>query len=47
MSNPYRSLAGEIRRRRMTTRAQDQDRRTGLSGMIGALFARADTQRAA
>ena len=47
MSNPYRALAGEIRRRRLTTRAQDQDRRTGLSGMIGALFARADTQRAA
>jgi len=47
MSNPYRSLAGEIRRRRLTSRAQDVDRRTGLSGMIGALFARADTQRAA
>jgi hypothetical protein len=47
MSNPYRALAGEIRRRRLTTHAQDQDRRTGLSGMIGALFARTDTQRAA
>jgi hypothetical protein len=47
MSNPYRALAGEIRRRRLTARGQDQDRRTGLSGMIGALFARADSQRAA
>lgn len=47
VANPYRELAGEIRRRRLTSRAQDQDRRTGLSGIIGALFARADTQRAA
>lgn len=47
MSNPYRALAGEIRRRRLTTRAQHQDRRTGLSAMIGSLFARVDTQRAA
>lgn len=47
MSNPCRALASEIRRRRLTSRAQDQDRRTGLSGIIGSLFARADSQRAA
>jgi hypothetical protein len=47
MANPYRALAGEIRRRRLTSRAQEQDRRSGLSGIIGALFSRDDAQRAA
>ncbi len=46
MANPYRALAGEIRRRRLTARGQEQDRRTGLSGVIGALFARADARAA-
>ncbi len=45
MSNPYKALAGEIRRRRVAE--HEQDRRGGISAVFGALFARADAQRAA
>jgi hypothetical protein len=47
MNNPYKALAIEIRRRRMAERAREQERRSGLSAVFGALFARADAQRAA
>ncbi len=45
MANPYKALAGEIRRRRVAER--EQDRRTGIAAVFGALFTRADAQRAA
>jgi hypothetical protein len=47
MSNPYKALAIEIRRRRMAERERERERRTGLSAVFGALFAKADAQRAA
>jgi hypothetical protein len=46
-ANPYRSLASEIRRRQAAAQVVDQDRRSGLSAVIGALFARQDEQTAA
>jgi hypothetical protein len=46
-ANPYRSLANEIRRRQAAAQVVDQDRRSGLSAVIGALFARQDEQTAA
>jgi hypothetical protein len=46
-ANPYRSLANEIRRRQAAAQVADQDRRSGLSAVIGALFARQDEQTAA
>lgn len=47
MSNPYRALAGEVRRHRMTSHARQHTRRSSLTEVIGALFSRTDTQRAA
>jgi hypothetical protein len=46
-ANPYRALASEIRRRLAAAQVADQDRRSGLSAVIGALFARQDEQTAA
>jgi hypothetical protein len=43
-ANPYRALANEIRRRQT---AEVQNRRHGLSAVIGALFTRQDAQTAA
>jgi hypothetical protein len=47
MANPYRALAGEIRRHRMTSRALEKERRTSLSDVIGALFSRTSENRRA
>jgi hypothetical protein len=47
MANPYKTLAGEIRRRRMTSKARTFRERSGLSGVFGALFSRADARSAA
>lgn len=46
MANPYKTLAGEIRRRRMTSKARGM-RNSGLSGMFGALFSKPDERSAA
>ena len=43
-ANPYKSLAGEIRRRRGN---REQDRRSGLGGIFGALFSKVDAEEAA
>jgi hypothetical protein len=47
MTNPFRALAGEVRRRRMAELERHKDRRTGIAAVFGALFTRADAQRAA
>lgn len=47
MANPYKALAGEVRRRRMTELGRNKDRRSGLAAVFGTLFARSDAQRAA
>lgn len=47
VANPYKALAGEIRRRRIIDGEREQDRRTGLGGIIGALFSKADDRAAA
>lgn len=47
MANPYKTLAGEIRRRRMTSKARAVSQRSRLSGMLGALFSRGDARTAA
>ncbi|WP_125461560.1 MULTISPECIES: DUF937 domain-containing protein [Rhodomicrobium] len=47
MANPYKALAVEIRRHRLTSRARQQERRASLSEVISSLFARTDNQRAA
>jgi hypothetical protein len=47
MANPYKTLAGEIRRRRMTSKARSMHQRGVLAGVFGALFARADARTAA
>lgn len=46
-ANPYKMLAGEIRRRRMTSKARSLGQRGRLSGMFGALFSRGDARSAA
>ena len=46
-SNPYKSLAAEIRRRHGDLSHREQDRKSGLSGIIGALFSKPDGQEAA
>ncbi len=46
-SNPYKSLAAEIRRRHGDLSDHEQVRRSGLSGIIGALFSKPDSQEAA
>jgi hypothetical protein len=47
MTNPYRALASEVRRRRIAELGRHKDRRTGIAAVFGALFMRADAQRAA
>jgi hypothetical protein len=48
VTNPYKALATEIRRRRDERPGGDQDRRSGIAAALGALFARSDaSQRAA
>ena len=47
MANPYKTLASEIRRRRMTSKARAVGQRGGLSGVFGALFSRQDARTAA
>ncbi|MGF1619871.1 MAG: hypothetical protein ACFCUR_04585 [Rhodomicrobiaceae bacterium] len=47
VTNPYRSLADEIRRRQMVAQGREDERRSALTNVIGALFARADAPRAA
>lgn len=44
--NPYRALAGEIRRRLIAADLPGQDRRSGIAGVFGALFSK-DAERAA
>lgn len=46
-SNPYKGLAGEIRRRRVTSKARDVSPRAGLVSVLGSLFARTDNRTAA
>lgn len=45
--NLYKALAGEIRRRRMTSKALEKSKLAGLSGMLNALFSGSDARRAA
>jgi hypothetical protein len=47
MANPYKALAGEVRRRRIAEREHQKDRRSGIAAMFGTLFARNDAQHAA
>ena len=47
MANPYKALAGEVRRRRVAELGRNKDRRSGLAAVFGTLFARSDAQRAA
>lgn len=37
-ANPYKPLANEIRRRRLTSKARDATGRGGFAGMFGSLF---------
>ena len=46
-ANPYKPLADEIRRRRLTSKARDVTRRTGFAGMFGSLFTRNNDARTA
>jgi hypothetical protein len=46
MANPYKALAGEVRRRR-NAEQQQKDRRSGIAAMFGTLFSRSDAQHAA
>ena len=47
MANPYKALAGEVRRRRMAEFGRNKDRRSGLAAVFGTLFSRGDAQHAA
>ncbi len=47
VSNPYKALASEIRRRRIASGDAETERKSGLGGLIGALFSKSDTQAAA
>ncbi len=45
-ANPYKSLAQAIRERQ-AAKGQEEEKRTGLTGVIGALFGRSDEKKAA